>query len=267
MSAIEGSSIATFCSRRASARSFSICLNSSNVVEPTMRSSPAVSSGLSSVARSIVPPDTAPAPTIECISSMKRIGFGSALRAPTTALKRSSKSPRNLRAGEQRAGVEREHLGVLQRTLDVVVEQPRGEPFGHRRLADARLADEHRVVLAPAAQHFDRPLQFLRASDERIEQALPRALRQVDAIRLQRVRRRPALRQVRLRRDPCAGTGAPRPPGGILRDPVRDVVQDVQPRDALAGEQLRRVALRLLEDRGEHVAGVRFVALARSGRA
>ena len=58
------------------------------------RRSPAVSSGLSSVARSIVPPVTAPAPTVECISSMKRIGFGRAPSAATTALKRSSKSPR-----------------------------------------------------------------------------------------------------------------------------------------------------------------------------
>ena len=34
VSSIDGSSIAIFCSRRASARSFSMCLNSSNVVEP-----------------------------------------------------------------------------------------------------------------------------------------------------------------------------------------------------------------------------------------
>ena len=42
---------------------------------------------------------------------------------------------------------------------------------------------------------------------------------------------------------------------------MRDVVQDVEPRDALLGEQLRGVALRLLEQRGEDVAGVHLVPL------
>ena len=90
-----GSSIAIFCSRRASARSFSMCLNSSCVVEPTTRSWPVVRIGLISVARSIVPPVVAPAPTVEWISSMKRIGIGRFASALMTALKRSSKSPRN----------------------------------------------------------------------------------------------------------------------------------------------------------------------------
>ena len=43
---------------------------------PMTRRSPAVRIGLSSVARSIVPPETAPAPTVEWISSMNRIAFG-----------------------------------------------------------------------------------------------------------------------------------------------------------------------------------------------
>ena len=71
-----------------------MCLNSSNVVEPTTRRSPAVRTGLISVARSIVPPVVAPAPTVAWISSMKRIGFGRLASAAMTALKRSSKSPR-----------------------------------------------------------------------------------------------------------------------------------------------------------------------------
>ena len=41
---------------------------------------------------------------------------------------------------------------------------------------------------------------------------------------------------------------------------MRDVVQDVEPGDALGGQQLGGVALRLLENRREHVAGVRLVA-------
>ena len=94
VSGIDGSSMVIFCSRRASARSFSMCLNSSCVVEPTTRSWPAVRIGLISVARSIVPPVVAPAPTVEWISSMNRIGIGRFASALMTALKRSSKSPR-----------------------------------------------------------------------------------------------------------------------------------------------------------------------------
>ena len=86
------------------------------------------------------------------------------------------------RAGQQRAGVEREDLGVLQRVLHVVGEQPRGEAFGHRRLADAGLADEHRVVLAAPAEHFDRALQLVGAADQRIEQAACARVGQVEAV-------------------------------------------------------------------------------------
>ena len=76
------------------------------------------------------------------------------------------------RAGEQRARVEREHLGAFEHLGDVVLQQPRGQALGHRGLADAGFADEHRVVLAPAAEHFDRALQLVGAADQRIEQAL-----------------------------------------------------------------------------------------------
>ena len=94
------------------------------------------------------------------------------------------------RAGQQPGGVEREDLRILQRLGRVVGQQPDGEPFGHRRLADAGLADKHRVVLAAPAQHFDRALQLDGPADQRIELALPRALGQVRAVRRQRIARR-----------------------------------------------------------------------------
>ena len=92
---------------------------------------------------------------------MKRIGFGRALERGDDGLEALFEIAAEPRAGKQRAGVEREDLGVLQRALHVVVEQPRGEPLGHGGLADARLADEHRVVLAAAAEHLDGALQLL----------------------------------------------------------------------------------------------------------
>ena len=42
---------------------------------------------------------------------------------------------------------------------------------------------------------------------------------------------------------------------------MRDVVENVQTRDALASQELCGIALRLLENRREDVAGVRFVPL------
>ena len=94
------------------------------------------------------------------------------------------------RARQERAGIERKDFRVLQRALHIVVKKPRGEAFGHRGLADAGIADEHRVVLAAAAEHFDRPLELVGASDERIEQSLTRPFGQVHAVRLERIGRR-----------------------------------------------------------------------------
>ena len=81
------------------------------------------------------------------------------------------------RAREERAGVEREDLRALQQVRDVLAEQPRREPFGQRRLADAGVADEDRVVLPPAAQDLHRALQLVGAADQRIELAGLRARR------------------------------------------------------------------------------------------
>ena len=114
-------------------------------------------------------------------------------------------------AGEQRARVEREHLGALQNLGDVVLKQSRGEPFGHRRLADAGLADEDRVVLAAPAQDFDRALQLGGAADQRIEQALPGAVCQIQAVGRRADRARWPSRRHRRRLAPR------RPDGGVDR--------------------------------------------------
>ena len=94
-----------------------------------------------------------------------------------TALKRSSKSPRK-RVPASSAPVSSAKISASFSASCTSSSSSRdGEPFGHRRLADAGVADEHRVVLAAAAEHFDRALQLLGAADQRIEQALARARR------------------------------------------------------------------------------------------
>ena len=95
MSSTDGSPTSTGWKRRSSAASFSMCLRySSSVVAPTARSSPRASIGLSRLAASTAP-SAAPAPTIVCSSSMKRmISPSASVISLRTAFRRSSNSPR-----------------------------------------------------------------------------------------------------------------------------------------------------------------------------
>ena len=61
------------------------------------------------------------------------------------------------------------------------------QPLDDGRLADARLADQHGIVLGAARQHLDRAADLLVAADDRIELALRGGLGQVAGIFLQRV--------------------------------------------------------------------------------
>ena len=45
------------------------------------------------------------------------------------------------------------------------------EPFDDRRLADAGLADEHRIVLGAAREHLNDAADLFVAADDRIELA------------------------------------------------------------------------------------------------
>ena len=74
-----------------------------------------------------------------------------------------------LRAGEQRADVERPHALALQALGDVAGDDPLREPLDDRGLADARVADQHRVVLRPPREHLDHAADLLVAADHRVE--------------------------------------------------------------------------------------------------
>ena len=75
------------------------------------------------------------------------------------------------RAGDQRAHVEREQALVLDAVGHVAVGDAQREALGDRGLADAGLADQHRIVLGPAGEHLDRAADFLVAADDRVELA------------------------------------------------------------------------------------------------
>ena len=100
----------------------------------------------------------------------------------STALSRSSNSPRNFAPGDHRWQVERNQPAVLQRVGHVAGHQPLGQTFDDGGLADAGLADQHRVVLGPAGQHLDHPPDLAVPADDRVELAVAGLRGQVDAV-------------------------------------------------------------------------------------
>ena len=91
------------------------------------------------------------------------------------------------RAGDQRAHVERQQALVLDAVGNIAVGDPQRQALGDGRLADARLADQDRIVLGAAGEDLDRPADFLVAADDRVELALTGGLGEVARIFLERV--------------------------------------------------------------------------------
>ena len=90
-----------------------------------------------------------------------------------------------LGAGHQRAHVQGDDPLVLQALRHVAVDDPQGQPLDDGRLAHARLADQHGIVLRPPRKDLDHAADLLVAADHRVELALPGPLDQVDAVALQ----------------------------------------------------------------------------------
>ena len=91
------------------------------------------------------------------------------------------------RAGDHRADVHRDEPLVLQRLRHVAADDAARQTFDDRRLADARLADEHRIVLRPAREHLHHAPDFVVAPDDRIDLPAPRQLGQIAAVFFQRL--------------------------------------------------------------------------------
>ena len=161
-----------FWNRRDRARSLSkYFLYSSYVVEPMHFTFPFDRSGFSMFDASMEPPDTAPAPTTVCISSMKRMTFFIFWSSAMTFFIRSSKSPRNL-VPAMREPMSREYIFASLRGRGT---SPRAmnwaSPSVMAVLPDAGVAHVDRVVLDPAAQHLYGPLDDVFSSDQRVELA------------------------------------------------------------------------------------------------
>ena len=105
-----------------------------------------------------------------------------------------------LRARDDQRDVERQNALVTEEVRHVAADDLLREPFDDGRLADARLADEHRVVLRAAAQHLLDALELDVTADERVELVLHRGFGQIatefgEERRLLRTRRRRLLVQ------------------------------------------------------------------------
>src|SRR5207237_10565714 len=77
-----------------------------------------------------------------------------------------------LGARQKRADVERPYALALQAFRDVAGDNPLREPFDDRRLADAGIADQHRVVLRAPRQYLDHAPDLLVPADDRVELAV-----------------------------------------------------------------------------------------------
>ena len=82
-----------------------------------------------------------------------------------------------LRAGHHRAEVERDQPLVAQRLGHVAGDDPLGQALDDGGLADAGLADEHRVVLGAPGQHLHDPADLGVPADDRVELAVAGARR------------------------------------------------------------------------------------------
>ena len=86
-----------------------------------------------------------------------------------------------LGAGDDQRKIERQDALVGEERRHVAVGDALRQAFDDGGLADARLADQHRIVLGAAAEDLDDALQFVIAPDQRIERAVHGGLRQIAA--------------------------------------------------------------------------------------
>ena len=109
---------------------------------------------------------------------MKRIAPGLLLERLEHRLEPLLELAAELGAGEQRAHVERVDRARRASTVGhLAVVDAQREALGDRGLADARVADEERVVLAAPAEHLDRALELALAADQRVDRARRRRAR------------------------------------------------------------------------------------------
>ncbi len=89
--------------------------------------------------------------------------------------------------GDQRPHVEGDDALVLQALWHVAADDALGQTLDDGGLADARFADQHRVVLGAARQHLNDAAHLLVTTDDRVELAAFGQFGEVAAVLLQRL--------------------------------------------------------------------------------
>ena len=105
-----------------------------------------------------------------------------------TFFSRSSNSPRYFEPATRAARSRRVDLLALEDLGHLVRGDALGEALDDGGLADAGLADQHRVVLLAAREDLHDPLDLRLAADDRVELALLRLLREVAAELVEQLR-------------------------------------------------------------------------------
>ena len=95
-----------------------------------------------------------------------------------------------LGAGDQRAHVELDEVAIAQRARHVAGHDTLGDALDDGRLADARLANEHGVVLGAAGQNLDGTANLIGTADDRVELAGAGQVADVATVLLQRLKLR-----------------------------------------------------------------------------
>ena len=92
-----------------------------------------------------------------------------------------------LRAGDERAHVERDDLAILEALGNVARDNPLREALDDGGLADAGFADENGVVLGPSAEHLNDATDFGVAADDGVHLAQSSDLDEVATVFFERL--------------------------------------------------------------------------------
>ena len=84
-----------------------------------------------------------------------------------------------LGAGDHHREIQDDDPPVAQQLGHVAVDDHLGQALDDRRLAHARFAQQHGVVLGATRQDLDHAFDFVLAADDRVKLALPRQIGQV----------------------------------------------------------------------------------------
>ena len=257
-----GSSTLMGWKRRSRAASFSRCLRySSSVVAPMVCSSPRASIGLRIDAASMAP-SAAPAPDerVQLVDEQDDVAAGPDLLQHL--LEALLEVAAVAGAGHERAEVERVELLVGERLGHVAGDDLLGEALDDGRLADAGLADEHRVVLGAAAEDLHHPLGLAGAADDRVEPLLPGQLGEVAPELVEH--ERAGLLGLLAAGSRCGTGGLPPAAGllaatGVARQQLDDLLADARQVGAELHEDLGGDALALTDQPEEDVLGADVV--------